>query len=141
MLTDVLRDRLHQVRLAEPRSAVDEEWVVRLRRRFGDRKRGGVCKPVGRADHEQVERVLRVHATRVCNAGAGAPWRLPGRRNLRRNPFTDRQADMAFLARDVTDGRADQAKEMTLDPLPGEVVRNAEDERIVRELRTPSFRE
>src|SRR6202000_1210008 len=46
--------------LAEPGLAVDEQRVVRLGRRLGDRYRGGVGEPVARADDEGVERVLRV---------------------------------------------------------------------------------
>ena len=60
VLHHVLRDRLEQVGLPEPGAAVDEERVVRLRRRLGDRERGRVREAVGRADHEEVERVLRV---------------------------------------------------------------------------------
>ena len=60
VLTDVVADRLQEVRLAEAGAAVDEERVVRLRRRLGDRERGRMCEAVRRADHEEVERVLRV---------------------------------------------------------------------------------
>ena len=62
-------------------------------------------------------------------------------RQLQRRPFADRQADVSFLARDVTDGRADQAEEMSLDPFACEVVRNAEDECVVRQVVTLSLRE
>src|SRR6266545_4582310 len=64
VLADVLRDRLQEVGLAEPGAAVDEERVVRLRRRLGDGQRGRVCEAVRRADHERVERVLRVEPSR-----------------------------------------------------------------------------
>ncbi len=60
VLAHVLRDRLQQVRLAEPRAPVDEERVVRLRRRLGDRERGGMGEPVRRPDDEGVEGVLGV---------------------------------------------------------------------------------
>jgi hypothetical protein len=39
-------DRVQQVRLAQPGLAVDEQRVVRLGRRLGDRDRGGVGEPV-----------------------------------------------------------------------------------------------
>ncbi|CAM5719954.1 hypothetical protein STENM223S_06630 [Streptomyces tendae] len=46
--------------LAEARLAVDEQGVVRLRRRLGDGHRRRVREAVGRADDERVEEVLRV---------------------------------------------------------------------------------
>ena len=76
MVGDEVRDRVQQVRLAEARVPVDEERVVGLRRRLGDRQRGSVREPVRRADHERVERVLRVDpgdvgAQRVTSTGSG----------------------------------------------------------------------
>ena len=53
VLARVLRDRLQQVRLAEAGAAVDEQRVVRLRRRLGDRERGSVREAVRRADDEE----------------------------------------------------------------------------------------
>ena len=75
VLADVVRDRVQQVRLSEARVAVDEEWVVGLRRRLGHCQRGGVGEPVRRADHEGVEGVLRVDAApsgRGTGGGGGA---------------------------------------------------------------------
>jgi hypothetical protein len=62
VLADVLGDRLQKVRLAEPGASVDEERVVGLSRSFGDRERGRMGEAVRGADHERVERVLRVQA-------------------------------------------------------------------------------
>src|SRR5207245_10573535 len=42
---------------------------------------------------------------------------------------------------DVADGRADQTEEVPLDPLAREVVRDAEHEGVVRELRSLRLRE
>jgi hypothetical protein len=50
MLADVLGDRLQEVGLAETRPAVDEERVVRLRRRLRDGERGRVGEAVRGAD-------------------------------------------------------------------------------------------
>ena len=74
---DVVRDRVQQMRLAEPRVAVDEERVVGLRRRLGDRERSGVREAVRRADHERVEGVLRVDRAAVDprRPAASAPAR------------------------------------------------------------------
>ena len=63
-------DGLEEMGLPQPGPAVDEERVVRLRRRLGDRERGGVREPVRRADDERVERVLRVEALER----ARGPW-------------------------------------------------------------------
>src|ERR1700730_3937326 len=48
--TDVMSDRVQQVRLAEPRASIDEQRVVGLGRLFGDGERGGVREAVRRAD-------------------------------------------------------------------------------------------
>jgi hypothetical protein len=53
-------DRMQQVGLAQPGVAVDEQRVVGLGRRLGDRDRRGVREPVARSDHERLERVLGV---------------------------------------------------------------------------------
>jgi hypothetical protein len=53
---------VEEVGLAESRVAVDEERVVRLGRRFGDRDRRGVGEPVRLPDDEVVEGVLRIQA-------------------------------------------------------------------------------
>ena len=62
VVADVRADRLQEMGLAEPRAAVDEERVVGLCRRLGDGQRRRVREAVRRADHEVVERVLRVGA-------------------------------------------------------------------------------
>ena len=36
MVEDVMPDRMHQVRLAESHAAIDEQRIVRARRRFSD---------------------------------------------------------------------------------------------------------
>ena len=133
MLADVLGDRLQEVRLAEPGAAVDEERVVRLRRRLGDRERGRVRETVRRADHERVERVLRVHARRPPAPAAGARSTGP---LCSPSPLGDLELDPALVAGRVARRRPDQAEEVALDPLAREVVRNAEDERVVVQLET-----
>ena len=60
MLQHVLPDRVHQVCLAKPHAAVDEQRVVGAGRRFGDRAACGVRKLVRWSDDEGVERVARV---------------------------------------------------------------------------------
>ena len=66
VLVDVVADGLQQVGLAEAGVAVDEQRVVGETGSFGDRQRGGMGEPVGRADDERVERVLGVQ--RVAGA-------------------------------------------------------------------------
>ena len=72
-----MADRVQQVGLAQPGLAVDEQRVVGLGRRLGDRDRGGVGEPVARADDEGVEGVLRVQPGRLGPRGAPA-GRAPG---------------------------------------------------------------
>ncbi len=66
---DVVPDRVQQVGLAQPGVAVDQQRVVGLARRLGDGDRGGVREPVGRADHEGLEDVLRVEPGLQGGAG------------------------------------------------------------------------
>src|SRR5204862_7645687 len=99
-----------------------------------------VGEAVRRADHEEVEGVLRVQVpdpTRLLFASA-APGR---RRALGRRPGFDGDLDTPSLTRRVADGGADQTAEMGLDPLSREVVRHADDERFVGELAGPRFAE
>src|SRR6266566_5665052 len=110
--------------LAQTGAAVDEEWVVRLRRRLGDSERGGMGEAVRGADHERVKGVLRVDAEPGLR-------RVLTRFRLRRFGFCGVLADPKLhgtLAGDLRQRGADQTEEMTLDPLAREVVRNAENE-------------
>ena len=56
----VVSDAVQQVRLAEARFSVDEEWVVCLGRQLRDGECRCMSEAVGRADDECVEGVLRV---------------------------------------------------------------------------------
>ena len=53
----------------------------------------------------------------------------------------DAHLDRPLRAGDVADGGADQTEEMTLDPVAREIVRDAEDEDVVRELEAGGFAE
>ena len=140
---DVVRDRVQQVRLAEAGVAVDEERVVGLRRRLGDRERGGVREAVRRADHERVERVLRVDAA-AASARGGGRRRGVERERARHGcaggwPGSTVRRTRRSVAGRVLDRGADQLDEVTLDPLAREVVRDGEHERVVvdRDRRRP----
>ena len=65
-------DGVHQVRLAQPHAAVQEERVVGVPRPLGHRQGGRVGQAVGRADDEVGERVAAVQVDRVA---AGGAWR------------------------------------------------------------------
>ena len=146
VLRHVLRDGLEEMRLAEPGAAVDEERVVRLRRRLGHRERGRVREAVRRADHERVERVLRVEAAALgpCPAGVG-PWerRLPPPRDppSRLATLGDPELERALVADDVAHCRADQAEEVALDPVARELARDGEHERLAVELEAADLTE
>ena len=73
-------DGLHQVGLAEPGGAVDEERVVGLAGRLGGRVRGGGGELVGLADDEGVEGVALVERLR---AGVGPRGDRDGGRGRR----------------------------------------------------------
>ena len=59
-LLEVVADRLHQVRLAQAHSAVEEQRVVGFRRLLGHGLRGGVRELVRGADDKRVEGIARV---------------------------------------------------------------------------------
>jgi len=92
-----------------------------------------VREAVRRADHEEVERVLRVD---VCELALGALRRLGRCRRWIGRQVGDRQADPPLDAGCITDGGLDQADEVTLDPLAREVVRDRDRERVVGQLET-----
>ena len=71
MRVDVIRDRPQKVGLAQSGVAVDEERVVRLRGRFGNRQGGGVCESVAGAGDEVVEGVPVGCVFLGWNAGRG----------------------------------------------------------------------
>ena len=74
----VMPDRVQQVGLAQPGVTVDEQRVVRLGRRLGDRDRGRVREPVARADDERLERVLGVQPGAAEPGGRLDPARPSG---------------------------------------------------------------
>ena len=75
MLEYVLSNGVHEMRLAQPHATVDEERVVRPRRRFGDGTTGGMGKLIRGSYDEAVEAVTRIQPSR-CR-------RHRGRRGLR----------------------------------------------------------
>jgi hypothetical protein len=132
------------MRLAEAGAAVDEERVVRLRRRFGDCERGGMCESVRGADHEGVEGVLRVEAAALGAARNPLDHDGSGRHSLvavvlqpgygGSGAGGDAQLDRPVRSGHVADRGADQAAKMAFDPVAGEVVGHTEDEAGVGEL-------
>ena len=141
MGADVLPDRLQEVRLAEPGAAVDQERVVRLAGRLGDGERRRVREPVGRADDERLERVLREEAGPAL--GRGRPlgcsplgcdaWLFARFEGLCRAIVADdREAHLEPLAR-LARRLADQLAEVAFDPGARELVRNADLEIVARE--------
>ena len=127
-------DRLEEVGLAEAGAAVDEERVVGLRRRLGDRERGRVGEAVRRADHEESKVYLGFRPSSGVPAAAGRGARRAGA--LPELAHDDAHA--ALLAEHVADGRLDEAEEVALDPLAREVVRDDDDERLERRARRPA---
>ena len=81
VLQHVVPDRVHQVRLAETHAAVDEQRVVRTRRRFGHRAARRVRKLIRRSDDERVEGVAGIEA------GRARAWSWRRRRRVERRGF------------------------------------------------------
>jgi len=77
---DVVTDGVHEVRLAEADTAVDEEGVVGTRRGLGDGAAGGVGKLIGWPDDERLEEVARIQpgAGRRREAERIGRSRVPG---------------------------------------------------------------
>src|SRR5436305_8103875 len=74
----ILPDGLHQVGFAQPNAAVNEQWVVRARRRLRDGKTGGMRDFIVWGDDERLECVSRIQSWNRC------PWPC---RDWRRQPF------------------------------------------------------
>ena len=78
-LHNELSDSLHQVGLAQPRAAVDEQRIIGLAGAFGDGHCTRVSQAVGRPDDERVEVILTVERLRQrLIAGLGARLGLLG---------------------------------------------------------------
>ena len=75
MVCDVMSDRVHQMRLAQPHATVNEERVVGTRRRFRDGAAGGMRELIRRSDDERVERVARAQASERIR-GVGVLFRF-----------------------------------------------------------------
>ena len=105
----VVPDRVHQVRLAEPHAAVDEQRVVRARRRFGDGAAGGVRELVRGSDDEGVEGVAGRRGCPVCaastgsvgSAGSGGSGSGIGSSGAPRSPSSVTNEQLAALAVDL----------------------------------------
>ena len=79
VLEDVVADRLKEMGLAESGAAPDEQRVVLQARRLRHGLRCISCEPIGFADHERIERVLRIEV----DGGSGSLGRLPAEREPR----------------------------------------------------------
>ena len=69
---DVLPDRVHQMRLSQSHAAVDEQRVVRSRRRLGDRAARRMRELIRGADDEGVEGVAGIESRRPRHRVAAA---------------------------------------------------------------------
>ena len=144
----LVADGVHQVRLAEPHAAVQEERVVGVPRALGDRQARGVGEAVGRPDDEVGEGVARVEVGRpalaadpgrldpdlLLRGGVRAASGSHGVRvgigwALRRGP--DDEFDLDAVADDPREGLADQRAVARLQPVLGEAVRDRDPEALV----------
>src|SRR5206468_8311471 len=137
-------DRVHEVRLAEPGPAVDEERVVAVPRPLGDRQGRGVSEAVVRADDEGREGVARVQE------GAGfAPflpaWLLAASTRCRRGHSRGRarsrgrprwtggrhETHVDGAANEVLERFTHLRSKFALEPLASERVRHTDEEDVV----------
>ncbi len=142
----VVADRVQQVRLAETRAAVDEQRVVGLRGRLRHGDGGRVGEPVGLADHEVVEGVLRVEprlvadrrrllldggdSTRAGSCRADAKSATgDGHRLLLHHVVVHGDAEGGDLVADPGERLHDRESEALVDLSGGEIVGNLEVER------------
>jgi hypothetical protein len=68
-LAYVAPDCMQEVGLAQSGPSVDEQWVVSLGRTLGNGECSSVREAIGRANHEGIERILRVEATGCAGDG------------------------------------------------------------------------
>ena len=140
---DVVPDGVEQVGLAQPGGAVDEQGVVGLRGRLGDRERGGVGETVRGTDDELVEGVARIERSGPALLGGGREPRAQRRFGRDRHWFFDRQVGVDHqLDENVTVRRhakrlGEQAAVARPDPLARMGVRHAEGEHQAVEVEGP----
>ena len=134
---DVVRDGMHQVRLAEPDAAVDEHRVVGSTWVFSNLKRRGTRQLIGLASHEIVEGEQRVETTSFASrrrfGSSCRPdcfrHRLSGSR--RRCTRSKIQRDNAGALGDLFHDLLDGTQELVSNPLEDESIRCREYEFIV----------
>ena len=134
-----MADGLHQVGLAEPGGAVDEERVVGLAGRLGDGVRGGGGELVRLADDEGVEGVALVER---LGRGIGHSRRA-GQRRRRRDEevhlgpgqplFVDPEDHRHRSAEGAFGEPGEQRGVLGFVPLHGELVGHAQDQPVVLE--------
>ncbi|CAB4632033.1 unannotated protein [freshwater metagenome] len=70
----VVADGVQKVSLAKPRTTINKQWVIGLRRGLGNRESSRVGKSVGPSGHEVIEVVFRVQTgIKQDPNGAGFP--------------------------------------------------------------------
>jgi len=135
----LVADGVHEVRLAEAHSTVEEERVVGVPGSLGDRQAGRVRQPVGRTDDEGAEGVARVEAD--GRPLAPDPGRLQADRAgilgafaHRRGCLADLELDGHAVAHDASQRLADQRAVAGLQPVLGEAVGDRHPEAAVIHL-------
>ena len=141
---DVLADRLHQVRLAQPDAAVNEERIVGAGRRLRDRETRRVRDLVVRTDDERLESVARIQAE---SAGAGSSRRAAdrfrfldfsgGTASSFRRPARSAGERELYRARPIESGLdrgLQRGHVVTLDPELVDIIRDAKRERFIGHL-------
>ncbi len=122
---DVVADRVHEVGLAEPDAAVDEERVVGLRGDLGDGAGGGMRELVRGADDEALEGVLGVE---VGGVPVGRRGRLRAQGCLILRPLLEDH--MSLTPPDLGQGLLEHAQVVLAQPLSKLRVRYGDAQRV-----------
>ncbi len=137
LLTDVVADRLHEVRLPEADPTIDKQRVICRPRSLCDRHARGLGEAVAAPDHERVEGVSRVEL-RFARRGRRGLRRLgtPGRHRLVlvRPPVRYLEGGLHVTASRIAESALDEGQVVFLEPVGEEPVGDLHLQGIVGQL-------
>ena len=129
--SELIADRLDEMRLAEPHPAVDEERVVRDAGILGHLDRRGARKLICLPGHEAVEGKAAVEARALLHDGFWRGARRGGGRTQARFPAAGKhQAQAQFAAARFGHQAFDARREALAHELQNEAVRCGENQRV-----------
>src|SRR5207344_671953 len=100
----VVTDGVHEMRLAESHTTIDEQWIVGPRRGLRHRAAGSVRKLVRRSDDECVEGVSRIQP--------GGPWLRRRRAGFQRDDLVRAEWDHRGVRLDIGDEMHEEVRSL-----------------------------